>query len=473
MRRSRVLLVLVAMVVGTLSATGPVAAGPPGMETYDMNMIECAFEAEFGFVEFHAGVELGGEDPEPHSWVDVIVFQGEEDVLFPGEPYSMSFVDGSFEAEMALFSEALGENVGTASVAGTYEQIGDLELIFEGRSKFANVVQDERLEVAPLGVAGLLEVAIEGFEPTAFDLAECEGVRELYQLWHTNPTAFVRRVSGTEMFCELEADGWFLEVFGYDVDDEGELHLTAWEPGTEPYEDMPAVFGFAEQPDLSYGALDLDVELWTPFSEDPFGIAQVEATLAQGEFFGVEVLFQNGYLKVDSYALLVEGSLTMPSGVLFDMSECGGDHFEEKVFENPNESQGKGNPPGNDAIEGSVELTNGDNVHTRMAAEGSEATCIDPDFGEIPLGKTVWYTVAGTGDPMTVDTTGSDFDTVAAVYTMEGSELVQQGCLDDNFDETGFRNVVALTFDTVADETYYVQIGGFDNQYGHLKVELR
>jgi hypothetical protein len=75
--------------------------------------------------------------------------------------------------------------------------------------------------------------------------------------------------------------------------------------------------------------------------------------------------------------------------------------------------------------------------------------CVDPFFGELPLGKTVWYTVEGTGEEMTVDTTGSGFDTVAGVY------------------------VVALTFETMPDTTYYVQIGGFDGQYGHLKVALR
>ena len=35
----------------------------------------------------------------------------------------------------------------------------------------------------------------------------------------------------------------------------------------------------------------------------------------------------------------------------------------------------------------------------------------------VPMGFTAWYTVKGTGASMTVDTTNSDFDTVAAVYT--------------------------------------------------------
>ena len=62
---------------------------------------------------------------------------------------------------------------------------------------------------------------------------------------------------------------------------------------------------------------------------------------------------------------------------------------------------------------------------------------------------------------------------VIGVYAMEGEETVQQGCIDDTFDETQFKNVAALTFDTVEGSTYYVQIGGLDGQYGHLKVALR
>ena len=36
---------------------------------------------------------------------------------------------------------------------------------------------------------------------------------------------------------------------------------------------------------------------------------------------------------------------------------------------------------------------------------------------EIPVGYTVWYKFLGTGSPMTIDTAGSDYDTVTALYT--------------------------------------------------------
>ena len=155
------------------------------------------------------------------------------------------------------------------------------------------------------------------------------------------------------------------------------------------------------------------------------------------------------------------------------MAACDGVNFAVRDHIHPDQSQGKGKVPTNDLPDGAIELTNRAKVQTRMASEAPEAACVDPDFGELPMGKTVWYMVEGTGEEMTVDTTGSDFDTIVGVYVMEGDGLAQEACLDDNFDESGFRNVVALTFETMPSTTYYVQIGGFDGQYGHLKVALR
>ena len=45
----------------------------------------------------------------------------------------------------------------------------------------------------------------------------------------------------------------------------------------------------------------------------------------------------------------------------------------------------------------------------------------DGEIFEIPVGHTVWYRVVGTGGTITVDTAGSDFDTVIAVYTADGA----------------------------------------------------
>jgi hypothetical protein len=105
----------------------------------------------------------------------------------------------------------------------------------------------------------------------------------------------------------------------------------------------------------------------------------------------------------------------------------------------------------------------------------------DPETGEVfqvPVAYTVWYTFTGTGGPMTIDTAGSDFDTVVAIYTRSGSTYtpVADGCVDDSPTEPVGQTLQAnVTIPTVAGTTYYVQIGGYPEfqPYGNLRVALR
>ena len=106
-----------------------------------------------------------------------------------------------------------------------------------------------------------------------------------------------------------------------------------------------------------------------------------------------------------------------------------------------------------------------------MLGEGDDAF-------EFPLGRTVWYSVVGTGYPITIDARGSDFDTVIAAYTSSANDLVQVGCVDD--DEIG-QTQGLLTFDATLGTTYLVQIGGVigqfdgdpeDPQWGRLRLHI-
>ena len=83
-----------------------------------------------------------------------------------------------------------------------------------------------------------------------------------------------------------------------------------------------------------------------------------------------------------------------------------------------------------------------------------------------PLGKTVWFAVEGTGTPITIDTAGSDFGTVVAIY--QPDTFTQIACVDDVFD-TGFSFQSRVTWDTEPGETYLIQVGGFASEYGLLK----
>ena len=471
MRRAHVVFVVVLLVAGTLGMAGPVAADPPSTDITEITEVFCGFESALGFTEFFAE---SFASPDLETYGEVIIFEGGEEppIIVTANPDDLTFGDGTFGAELLLIYEDGGEPAGTATVAGTYEVIGELELVDEDRYRAGNRWEESLVYMAPLAVGGSLEVAIDGMEPEAFDLADCEGYQLYEELWHTNPTSWVGKYGGTELFCSLEQDDWFVEMFAFGESDEGFLDLIAWGPDTLPFEGEPTYFGSAEEFALDFGALELEVPLWEPMMEEPTEVALIDAVLSEGDLFNVEARFQDGWFKVVETGLVVEGTLALPE-VTLDMGACEGVNWAVRDHFHPDQSQGKGKVPANDLPDGAIELTNRDNVQTRMASEAPEAACVDPDFGDLPLGKTVWYTVEGTGEEMTVDTTGSDFDTVAGVYVMEGEELVQEACLDDNVDESGVRNVVALTFETMPDTTYYVQIGGFGGQYGHLKVALR
>lgn len=128
-----------------------------------------------------------------------------------------------------------------------------------------------------------------------------------------------------------------------------------------------------------------------------------------------------------------------------------------------------GPPPSNDVPEDARPLQIGE-----QAAQQTKAATVEPEVAcslileeeefeeifELPIGNTVWYTVEGTGGPMTVSTAGSHFDTILGVYTSNGEEFEQVDCVDNVF-VRGFNLQAEVTFDSEPEETYFIQAGGF------------
>jgi len=86
----------------------------------------------------------------------------------------------------------------------------------------------------------------------------------------------------------------------------------------------------------------------------------------------------------------------------------------------------------------------------------------------VPLGHTAWWTFTGTGADVTVDTAGSEFDTVVGIYVDDGGLLIQVGCVDDTEDSLQAR----LTVPTESGVTYFVQVGGFGGAAGKLVLTV-
>jgi hypothetical protein len=195
---------------------------------------------------------------------------------------------------------------------------------------------------------------------------------------------------------------------------------------------------------------------------------------------------QGSTLKVSVQPLSVQGefSLTLDDGtqMTFTMSDdtCQASDRSERLLESARQGQNT-EPRANDTPEAAAAINPGGaaSAHTGGAAfEGEMPTaCLTFDTPEGPfalnLAHSVWYSFVGTGGPVTIDTSGSDFDTVLAVYVSDNGILSEVGCADDQpLDPFGVSRQAHLTFDTDAGVVYLIQAGGFVQESGHLTLRI-
>jgi hypothetical protein len=99
---------------------------------------------------------------------------------------------------------------------------------------------------------------------------------------------------------------------------------------------------------------------------------------------------------------------------------------------------------------------------------GATGEAFEPDTcGAAPIGSTVWYRITGGGSLVTIDTFGSNFDTVLAVYTgstVGGLNLV--ACNDDSSNAGTFVLQSRVAFTAQAGVQYVVQVGGYSGATG-------
>ena len=191
-------------------------------------------------------------------------------------------------------------------------------------------------------------------------------------------------------------------------------------------------------------------------------------------------------IKVTEQLLTPTGEIEFSTGDTFviDAEHCFALEFKNHaVTTQPAGPKPGGAVPINDTPDGAIAVAAGDrfNVTTGGASLDAEqpiVTCPEGEFDT--FGRTLWYTIEGTGDPVTVDTAGSNFDTLIGVYESDGAVFTEIACIDDVFfDPIGATYQAALTFDTVEGTTYYIQVGGYldpfagTTQFGRLKLAIR
>jgi hypothetical protein len=319
-----------------------------------------------------------------------------------------------------------------------------------------------------------------------FDLAECFANETTATAFLTDPTARVRSYSQRFVGCELTDTAGNDGYLYVDLGDEF-VFVDAGFSSADGTTQL-AASSFVEEAPAS--PLQLSLEVYDPETGEPTGdTAQLDMTVTStGETYSYVLQAATGKRIERGELLDIEGSLEI-GGSIFDLGACiGVDSRGKDIVTQPRGPKPGGQTVANDLPSGATPLRAGGSarLQTRGASPDAEVafdclTFTDPETGEVfetPVGHTVWYRFTGTGEPMTIDTAGSDFDTVVAVYTRsDGTYIpVPDGCVDDvPVEPVGRTLQAAVTIPTVAGTTYYVQIGGFPDvqSYGNLRVSLR
>jgi hypothetical protein len=107
---------------------------------------------------------------------------------------------------------------------------------------------------------------------------------------------------------------------------------------------------------------------------------------------------------------------------------------------------------------------------TSATTEPGEPVSFLCGAANVLIGNTVWYTFTPTVPvAVTIDTFGSNFDTIVAVYTGNAVNALSQVACND--DAAGTRQS-QVAFPAGAGITYRIQVGGFGNAFGNLVVNF-
>jgi hypothetical protein len=283
----------------------------------------------------------------------------------------------------------------------------------------------------------------------------------------------VVKVNGTDLFCPFDtpdAGGFLFAITRDRTDGEGFAFVDLFIEPADPA--APLLVGGKDDPALTSTGFHDSWDVFDDANGNVIGTATVDATFTGTGEFRARRVYQDSVQMGIFEDLTVSGSLTVATPEVtytFDLAGCeAGAQDRVDQLHHPNGPKPGGDPPANDSPSGAIALAPGAITQewTGGAAIESEAPCTmgeGDDAFEFGLGRTVWFSVVGTGDPITIDPSGSDFDTVVAAYASSADGLSQVGCVDD--DGIGSAQGL-LTFDTTMGTTYLVQIGGVIGQFG-------
>lgn len=431
-----------------------------------------------GFVFFSASVsDQFGPDAFVDFWSGAAP-SGPPDIFRDfDQPVTVNWNGSVLSGSIALINSS-GDSAGSATFSATLIPSGD-PFPFDDRFREGNRWHQFTGVSQPMDPSGTLSVGA-----STFSLDACFGDETTVSVFETNPRSFVGNFSDRNVDCQLtnaSGDTGFLFMSLA----EGEVFVDA---GAFPGGGTTGT-GAVGTGILANGILDATLDTYDFQTGEPTGTGgsiRLEI-VGTGEPFEFLLKYATGKSLARGVTLDLEGTLTI-GAITFDLGPCIGVDGRTKAIDTfPSGPKPGGKVPPNDLPGGAKLLAVG--AKTSVATKGASAQreapyeCLVVDDGggvfEIPVGNTVWYRIVGTGAPVTVDTAGSDYDTVIAVYTSNsagGFTPVPGACVDDvPVQPIGRTLQAAVTWNTVAGTVYYVQIGGFPQSfpYGNLRVAVR
>jgi hypothetical protein len=460
------------------TAVGGAAGAGAAKQSDHVRDIGCdALSTPDGDAYFYASIsDLFGTD----AYLDV--WSSEDEVVWTRDyerPVSMTFSPTNVDVTIPLVP------AGEAHIAATLEPAFDPSFTDSGKdgnSHYRTTVRGT--SYAPTGT-----LTLPGTDPVPFDVQSCTASDVQVRSSFSQPHAFVRSFSSTNGVCDLSnGDGDTANVF-LGIFDGGELFLDARITDSGGTELSTAGVGASVG-----GSASLVLDEYDPETgENTGGQGAADVSLTEtGDDFSFVAKSSNATVRVTGSLVDVEGTMTTSLGT-FDLGPCV--IAMTRVKEHDNATNGPkpgGKRPANDLPAGAQTLQVGGKASlstkgARVASEADYPCMVDEDFEgnpiTVPVEHTVWYRIAGTGRSITVDTAGSSYDTVIAVYAGAADAGATVACLDDvPLVPFGRTLQSAVTFPTTAGITYWVQIGGINEgifgdftnvPYGNLRVRVR
>jgi hypothetical protein len=395
------------------------------------------------------------------------------------QPETIAWDGTTLSGSFPLVSD--GVTVGSASYSATFSPVGDPFPINDSGG-LGNHKNQTTGTGQPLQPAGLLVLSTG---PT-FDLAACVAEADTVTVFTTNPASLVFGFASRNVGCDLtDAAGDIGSLFVDLSTNDAFIDATVFP--TDPASPAIDASGFGT---IAHGTLDASLDAILMDTGEPAGVpASIHMTVTStGEKFRLLMKAATSRRVTSGTLFDVTGTLTIGT-YSFDLGACIGQAVRIKDISTfPHGPKPGGKVPANDLPSGAKLLAIGgsDFLSTRGASPNAEApyeclTFEDPPgvINAVPVGSTVWYRIIGTGSPVTIDTAGSDFDTVMAVYTSDGAggfTPVPDSCVDDvPVLPFGRTLQAAVTIPTEVGTSYYVQIGGYPEllTYGNLRVSVR